>query len=439
MHNMLLKIKNLLSQAFARNALWLILGKVYQMAVNLVVSIIVARYLGPSGYGLIDYAASLCAMFTSLCTLGINSILVNELLREKEHEGEILGTSVFLRLCASTLSVLTILLLARILNPDAPETVLVVGIYSTTLILQSFELISYWYQSRLESRVSAVIAGAGYTAAAVYKIVLLIAGSSVAWFAASHVVELALVAVLLLGAYSRSREPDQPLRISLARGKVLLGRSYHFILSGLMVALYGQMDRIMLKHMLSDAAVGYYSAATHICAMWNFLLMAIIDSARPVILCEFQRNREKYEQNLVRLYQAILFISLAVAAVISLLAPWIIRILYGQAYLPATNAVRIVSWMTGFSYLGVARSIWSIPHGKQKYEKYIAASGAVCNLCLNAVMIPLWGVNGAAIATLVTQVFTNFIVGFLIPDIRQNNRLLLQALCIRRGARKGGA
>ena len=95
----------------------------------------------------------------------------------------------------------------------------------------------------------------------------------------------------------------------------------------------------------------------------------------------------------------------------------------------ARGALCILCWDTAFSYLGVARSIWMVPNGKQKYEKYIAGSGAVCNLILNTVMIPVWGVNGAAIATLITQIFTNFIVGFFFREIRENNFLILKAFC----------
>lgn len=411
------------------NALWLIGGKVYQMIVNLVVSMLMARYLGPANYGLINYAASFTALFTSICTLGINSILVNELLQKPQEQGTILGSAIGLRLCSSGLCVATIVALAWALNPTEPTTVQVVLIYSTTLIFQSFDCLNYWYQSNLQSKTAAIIASVGYTAATIYKIYLLVTAKSVQWFAASHVVEFALVAVLLAVSYCKSKDRLQPLRFSARTGKALLKNSYHFILSGLMVALYGQMDKIMIKAMLNDTAVGYYSAAVAICSMWPFVLQAVIDSAKPVIILKFNTSREAFETNLICLYGTIIYVSLAAAGMITLLSKYIILILYGEAYLGARTALCIVCWYTVFSYLGVARSIWLVPQGMQKYEKYIAASGAVCNLLLNAVLIPAWGINGAALATLITQFFTNFIVGFFIGDIRRNNVLILRGFC----------
>ena len=422
------RIKQALSAKMTKNAIWLIGGKIYQILINLVVNMLMARYLGPSNYGLINYAASFTALFTSFCTLGINSILVNELLRDEPRQGRILGSAMGMRLLSSVLSVVTIVALAWALNPQEPTTVIVVLIYSTTLIFQCFDTLNYWYQSRLQSRTAAVAAAVGYTAASVYKIILLVLQKDVRWFAASHVVEYALVAVLLVTTYCRGRE-NQKLEFSWKTGTELLSRSYHFILSGLMVAIYGQMDRIMLKSMLDETAVGYYSAAASVCSMWPFVLAAIIDSAKPVILAQYGVDREQFEKNLIRLYGAILYVGFAAAIAITVLSKYIILILYGGDYLPARGALCILCWDTAFSYLGVARSTWLVPQGKQKYEKYIAASGAVCNLVLNGVLIPIWGVNGAAIATLVTQIFTNFVVGFLYRDIRRNNVLILKSFC----------
>ena len=194
-----------------------------------------------------------------------------------------------------------------------------------------------------------------------------------------------------------------------------------------MVAVYGQMDRIMLKAMLDETAVGYYSAAVAICSMWPFLLSALIEAAKPVILSQFSVSRERFNQSIIVLYGAILYISFAAAVFLSVFAEPIILVLYGEAYVQAKTALQIVSWYTAFSYLGVARGIWIVATGMQKYEKYIAGIGAMSNLILNGLLIPVYGVCGAAFATLLTQIVTNFLAGFLFSDIRENNCLILRS------------
>ena len=415
---------------FSKNTVWLIGGRVYHMLLSLVVSVLTARYLGPSNYGVINYAVSLTAMFTSFCTLGINSIIVNELIHNNDKQGEIIGTSIVMRFISSVLSVITVVLLSHILNPSDKVVVTVTFIYSLSLIFQSFDTIKYYYQAQLRSKVPTSVEAIAYTVVSVYKIFLLIYGKNIYWFAATHTIELMVIAVLLYRTYALDAWNKQSLSHSWKRAVSLFSKSYHFILSGMMVAIYGQMDKIMLKSMLNSKSVGFYSAALAVCQMWPFVLSAIIESSRPLILEQADRNREKYNKYITRLYCAIIYVSLIAAIGISVLSKLIIKILYGQQYMPAQIPLCIICWYTAFSYLGVARSIWIVSNGKQKYEKYIAGIGAISNLIMNWLFIPVWGVNGAAFATLLTQVITNFGAGFLFKEIRENNILILRSFNI---------
>ena len=103
----------------------------------------------------------------------------------------------------------------------------------------------------------------------------------------------------------------------------------------------------------------------------------------------------------------------------------------GSQYDPSVSALRIVVWFSTFSYLGAVRDVWILAEKKQQYLWIINLSGAMANVILNAVLIPLRGANGAAAASLVTQVFTNVIMGWIIRPIRPSNRLMLQSLNVR--------
>ena len=417
---------------FSKNAIWLIAGRVYHMLLSLVVSVLTARYLGPSNYGIINYAISLTAMFTSFCTLGINSIIVNELIQNTDHQGEIIGSGMLMRFLSSCLSVVTVVMLSHMLNPEDKTTVIVTFIYSLSLIFQSFDTVKYYYQAQLRSKVPTSVEAIAYTVASAYKVFLLITQKSIYWFAAAHTIELFVVAVLLCRTYETETKGIHNLTYNWSTAKNLLSKSYHFILSGIMVAVYGQMDKIMLKNMLDSESVGYYSAALAICQMWPFVLSAIIESARPVILEQAGKDDDKYNKYIIRMYCAIIYVSFATAVGISLLSRVIIKILYGSQYMPAQSALCIICWYTAFSYLGVARSIWIVSNRKQRYEKYIAGLGALSNLIMNWLFIPVWGVNGAAFATLMTQIITNFGAGFLFKEMRGNNILVLKSFNIKK-------
>lgn len=207
--------------------------------------------------------------------------------------------------------------------------------------------------------------------------------------------------------------------------------SYNFVISGLMVACYGQMDKIMLGKMLDVTSVGLYSTALYICSLWTFVLNAIMNSANPLIFEAKEKNEDLYKKRILQLYAAIIWISFGVAIIFCIFAKPIILILYGEKYLGAITPFRIITWYTAFSFLGSARNSWLVCEGKVKYEKYFAGIGALCNFIMNIIFISLIGINGAAIATLLTQIITNFIVPGIIKDTRENSVFIIKAFLLR--------
>lgn len=414
---------------FLSNASWMIGGKVFQMSISLVIGMITARYLGPSNFGVINYTASFVAFFTSICTLGLNGIIVKELIDNPDLEGEILGTSIIMRLASSLFSCISILYIIKVLNPEQNIFLVVAFLQVISLVFQSFDMINYWYQAKMMSKFCAIIQSVGYLAMTVYRIIILILGKSIEWFAFCTSLDMIVISSLLLISYYRNG--GKKLRFSWELSQNMLSKSYHFILSGLMVAVYGQMDKIMLGKMISTDVVGFYSTAAAICSMWTFVLLAIIDAARPIIMEVRNENKELYKRRLKQLYAAIIWMSFSVSVIFSIFAKWIILILYGKQFIPAAAPLRIIVWSTAFSYLGVARGIWLVCEGKQKYVKHLSFLGAVCNLIFNFMLIPRIGITGAAIATLITQIMTNFIIPMIIKETRENSIYIIDAFLLK--------
>lgn len=412
------------------NAGWIIMGRIAQMIISLFVGILSARYLGPGNYGLLNYAGAYTAFFTSICTLGINSVIVKEFIEHSDEQGEALGSALGLRMVSSFVSLLTIIAIVCIVDSGDKTAIYVTALYSISLLFQVFDTINYWFQAQLKSKVTSIIMLAAYTVTSAYRIILLALGKSVLWFAFAVSVDAIVVAVLNLIAYKK--HGGQKLVFTLSKSKAILGKSYHYILSAAMIAIYGQTDKFMLKLMLNETEVGYYSTATTICNIWVFLLAAIIDSMTPTII-EAHSNGDyrTFDKRNRQLYAIVFYVSGIVSTFFVLFGGKVIGILYGSQYLKAAAPLSIITWYTAFSYLGVARNAWIVCENKQKYLKYMYFTAAVFNVVLNYFLIPTYGASGAAFASLLTQIGTSMVIPLFFKGMRPNVKLQAEAIILR--------
>ena len=252
-------LTKLTSNKVVRNAVWIIACKVVQSILALIITMLTARYLGPSNYGLINYASSLVAFVAPIGLLGLGSILVNEFIHHPNSEGETLGTSILMSLASSVLCMLGLAGFVAIANPGEPVTLLVCVLYSFVLLAHAAELTQFWFQAHLLSKYTSIAALAACLAKSVYQICLLVNGSSIYWFAVTNALDYLLNAVIILVIYRRKN--GQRLRFSLMAAKRMLAQSKYYIVSSMMVTIFANTDRIMIKMMLGDAQTGYYSAA----------------------------------------------------------------------------------------------------------------------------------------------------------------------------------
>ncbi|MBE6727637.1 MAG: flippase [Ruminococcaceae bacterium] len=409
-----------------KNAKWIIACKIAQSIIQLLIGMISARYLGPSNYGLINYAASIVAFFMPVMKLGLNAILVHELLEDPEKEGEIMGTSVLMSVFTSMLCMLGVTGVAFATKFGETETIIVCVLYSTSIFFAALEMVQYWFQYKLLSKYSSLAMLGAYVIVSIYKIFLLVTGKNIYWFALSHSIEYGIIGIALIIIYFKKGK--QFFSFSYVRAKKMLNKSKHYILSGLMVTIFQNTDHIMLTNISGKTENGYYTAAITCAGVVQFVYTAIIDSFRPLILSSKKENSAEFEKNTSRLYSIITYLSLAQSAVFTVLAGLIINILFGKNYTCAVPVLQILTWYCAFSYMGSIRNIWLLAEEKQKYLPLINLSGVLFNVALNAAMIPFFGAVGAATASLLTQIIINFVFGFIFKPLKENNRLLLRGL-----------
>lgn len=411
-----------------KNAGWIIGERIVQMLLSFIAGILSARYLGPENYGSLNYTASFVTFFTSIATLGMDGVIIKKMIEQPKREGNFLGGSIILRFLSSVACSVLVVGIVVFLNPGDKEKFILVSLQSMQLLFQTLDIFDSWFQRYLKSKYISIAKILASVVVMGYKLYLLATAQSVVWFAFSNSLSSIVIAVVLVLFYKKSKAPK--LEWDVKAGLYVLKDSYHYIFSGLMTAIYGQMDKIMIGKMLTDTSVGLYTTGLGICSMWIFVPMAVINSFRPTILSLRQSGKmELYNKKLRQLYSFIIWLCIGVSAVICAMAPIIISILYGESYLGAVNTLRIAIWCETFSMIGMARGIWILAEEKNKYVKYYLAIGAAVNLVLNSLMIPVLGIEGAAIATLITQITTSLIAPLLFKATREHTKIVIEAFC----------
>lgn len=401
------------------NAGWIVFCKIAQSVLSIVVTAISARFLGPSNYGIISYAASIVSFVSPIALLGISNVIVQELINSDNKDGLVLGTSITLSFISSFACLLGIFSFSLIANANQEEVTLVCVLYGLMLFFQSTELVVYWFQSKFLSKYSSVVSLIAYVIVSLYKIILLVNKVNIFWFALSNALDYLIISVVLILIFRK--KTNQKLRFDKNIAKKIFNRSKHYIIPNLMIVIFTQTDQIMLKHMIDEKATGIYNAALTCAWMGSFVYTALIDSIRPAVFQNYKEyNLEKYEKSIIAMYSSIIYFGLFMGILLSFLSSFVIDVLYGSEYGDSKIILMVLAWLSLISNLGTVRNVWVLSQNKQKYLWIINASGAALNVVLNLFLIPIVGGFGAAIASLASQIFANVVVTFLFKPYRES-------------------
>jgi PST family polysaccharide transporter len=410
--------RGILQKAVA-NTGWLFADKVLRVIVGVIVLIWLARYLGPEKFGILNYSIAFVALFTRVAALGLESIVVRDVVRDPRSSNEIMGTAIGLRLGGALAAVALTIGAIFVLRPEDPLTRWMVIIIATGMIFQTFDVIDLWFQSRMQSKYTIYAKNAAFMAANIAKIGLIVIGAPLIAFAWITLAEAVIGAAGLLIVYRRTGNLLLRWSVNLSRASALLKDSWPLILSGLAVVTYMRIDQVMLGEMIGANSVGIYSAAVRLSEGWYFLPIAIATSVFPSIVATRKINEALYQERLQKLYHFMTWLAIAIAVPVTFLSRIIIDLLYGASYKGAGTVLAIHIWAAVFVFLGYASGQFLLTENYTRISFYRAFWGMIVNVILNFLLIPRYGVNGAAVATLISQFGATFGIVFIKYTRRQ--------------------
>ena len=400
------KLKNLTSHTgfmrYFKNTSWVFGEKIIQIFASLFVGVWVARYLGPENLGILSYAQSFIAIFLAFSTLGLNGILVRELVRTPAQKYVLLGTS-FLLQTGGSIILMTLLLIGTQLSSNDQFTNVIILLLGSATFFQSFGVINQYFQSIVRSKFAVFTSIGSLVISSTLKVTLILLKAPLLYFVYVILLDSAIFASGLIFFYFKNNESIKYWKFDRNKALVLLKDSWPLILNGIIVSIYMKVDQIMIKEIMGSSSVGQYAAAVRLSEAWYFVPTVISASLFPAIVNAKSKNEDLYYRRLQRLYDLMVWMSLSIALPMTFLSDWVVDLLYGSAFHLSGEVLKVHVWAGVFVFLGVARGGWILNENLQRYSSIYLTVGMVTNVLLNFIMIPKTGIMGAAIATLVAQ------------------------------------
>jgi polysaccharide transporter, PST family len=410
-----------------KNTGWLLADKVIRVAVGIFVLVWVARYLGPGQYGLLNYAIALVGLLTPIAALGLDNIVVRDLVNLKDRRNLTLGSAFIARVTGSVLTLSIAFLIISLIRPGEDLTRTLVLIIAAAGVFQSFDVIDFYYQSEVQSRYTVIARSSSFMIASLFKILLILSEAPLVAFAWIYLFEIAAGSVGLLLTYSFNGFSPLKWKFDKTRMKTMLKDSLPLAAAGAAVLVYMKIDILLLGDMKGETEAGIYSAAARISESFYFLSMIISSSTFPILM----ENKDLFFERFRKISGTMVLLAYAISIPVFIFSNLIISI-FGKDYIAAGPVLAIHIWSTLFIFLSVIQGSWYIQNGSRGIYMQLRRTigGAIFNILLNILLIPPYGSSGAAIATILSYSYVGFFSNAFHKDTRHIFNLQLNAILL---------
>lgn len=418
------------SQAFMKffnNSSWMFFEYLLKIISGIFVSIYIARYLGPESYGVLTYALAMVAVFMAVSRLGMDNILVRDLAKYPDRVKEYMGTAFIIMIVAAFICIVFLLMLVSAFESD-PGTKVYIFIISSGLVFQVFLIIDYNFQSQVKAKYSSIAKSVAIMVSSSVKIYLVLSDYTLLYIVISYAFDHLLIAIMLVVVHLRKREVNFVQGFNHSLVKPILRSAWPMVLSAVAVMLYMRVDQIMIMNIMGASDLGIYAAASKLFEGWVMLPYIISISLITAIVKYYEEDHSKFESLMTRLYIALIWGGVVVALITNLFSESIISFVFGKSYVEASIAFSIFMWVAIFSSINSLNArYFTIAN----FEKKIATrtiAALIINVIFNFIFIPVWGIEGAVMSTLLSTMVAALGVDIFDKDLMQLNRVRLNAL-----------
>lgn len=394
---------------YLHNTLWIMGDKITNLGVGFLVTVVVARYLGPEDFGIFSYAISVAALFSAAGHMGLSGLVVREIVKKPDERGVTLGTALGLKFIGMALGYTLLLIYAVAYEGVSSIEFTVLAIAGAVLFFKPFDIIDFWFQAFVQARYVTYARLTGLAVSSILKLLFVFLGFSVVYFVAANLIQAIAIAITFLFVYKiKSSLKVTEWSFSWAKAKELFSQGWVIYLGSIFAVIYLKVDQVMLRWFEGSEAVGIYAVAAQLSEAWYFVPGAIVASFFPKLIKLKEENPEQFNKRLQQLFDLLFILALGVAVVMTLLSEWVIALFFGAYYIDSASVLVIHVWAAIFIFMRAAFSKWILIENALVFSLITQGAGALVNVALNYLLIPSFGVQGAAYATLISYAFASF-------------------------------
>ncbi len=413
-------------QKYLKNTGWMFFGRFFTLGVSFFVGVYIARYLGPANYGLLNYVMSFVGLFGFLASFGIDGILGREIIKDHDRKDELIGTGFYIKIAGSILAIICIFIISIFTTKDI-FTLGLIWIFSLSFIPQAFNIIEIYFQSQVLSKKVVIAQISANIVSLILKVICIVFDKGIFWLTLIYLVEASVYGLLLLVSFRSFGNHIRKWRFNLNVAKGLLRDSWPLMLSSVAIGIYMKIDQVMIKNMLGDEQAGVYAVAVKLSEVWYFIPVLVCSSLSPSIMKAYSVSKELFESRMKRLYFLMFWSSFTIAIMTTVLAYPVVKILFGSAYLGSAITLQIYIWAGISVFLGVVLGQFLLASNLTKINFYNTLLGLFTNIILNIILIPIFGIPGAAFATFIS--YTQTILGiFIFKELRPQLRWIFESI-----------
>ena len=400
-----------------KNLIWAVAGKITTLLGSLLVGILVARYLGPQQYGLMNYVFSYVMLFQVFATFGLDNIEIREEAKNPENKDKIIGTAFCLKIAFAILTIGAIILISELSEADA-LTRWMIYIYSLSIVMNTFSVIRnhftalVWNEYIVKTEILRTIIGAGV------KIVLLLIHAPLWGFICATLFDTILLAGGYITSYRRKIGLISLWKFDKPTAFYLIKQSFPLLLSGAAIIIYQKIDQVMLGNMIDKQSVGFYSVAGKFTELCIFVPTILSQTITPILVKLYENNVTEYKNKAQSFMNLTIWGTVVGCLIICLIASPLIRYTFGIQYLYSIPILQIMV----FKVVGYAQAQASgamiVVENKHKYVVIRNIIGCIMCVVLNCLLIPIYGVIGAAISSVLTAICTGYLSHLIIPQYK---------------------